>query len=318
MNKNQSIALFGYTGLIGSAILRVFREAGYANIYTPRSGELDLTNYLLVEDFFQKNKPDYVILAAGLVGGIFHNQQFPADFIEKNVFIHANVLKCARAHGVKKTILFGSSCMYPRDCPQPMAEDSLLTGLPEITSLPYAMSKLTAISIASAYNRQIGENRFLSLIPNSVYGPNDNFSFESGHVLSALMARFHDAVKNNVNEINLWGTGVPKREFVYVDDVARACLMLLSLDVRDLEFPLNLGVGYDLSISELADKIAFHVGYFGKITWDASKPDGVMQKLLDSSVIRSIGWDPKVNLDDGLSMTYSWYQDYVSSISRVS
>ncbi len=313
MNNNKTLVLFGSTGLIGSGISKILRGAGYANIFTPSSQEVNLTNYEVVNSYFEKKKPDYVILAAGVVGGILENQNNPADFIEKNVFIHANVLRCAKEYDVKKTILFGSSCMYPRNCPQPMVEEALLTGKPEVTSLPYAISKLMALNIASAYNHQAGENRFLTLIPNSVYGPNDNFSAQSGHVLSALIGKFHDAVNNDLKELNLWGTGSPKREFVYVDDVARACLLLLNSDVSEIEFPLNLGVGHDLSIAELAEKIAYCVGYRGKINWDKSKPDGAMQKLLDSSRIKLLGWKPKVDLNEGLDLTYSWFKKSLES-----
>lgn len=307
MKADARIFVAGHAGLIGSAVMRRLEREGYGHAITMPRSELDLQDARRVESFFEATRPEYVVLAAGRVGGIVENQTYPADFMDENIAIQLNVLKAARRVGVVRLILFGSSCMYPRECLQPMAEDILLSGRPEPTSLPYAMSKLAGTYMCLAYNRQFGDQRFLPVIPNSVYGPNDNFDPKSGHVLSALMARFHDARVRGLESVTLWGSGSPRREFVYSDDIADACLHLLRHDLSALEFPLNIGVGDDISIRQLAEAIADVVGYAGRLEWDGTKPDGAPRKLLDSTRIRKSGWAPKVGLSEGLESTYQWY-----------
>ncbi len=307
MNKADSIFVAGHAGLIGSALVRQLQYRGFENLILRRKVELDLTDARSVNDFFESSRPNYVVLAAGKVGGIIENQSSPADFMNANLAIQLNVVKAAQRFNVRKLILFGSSCMYPRKCPQPMPETALLSGYPELTSLAYAISKLAGIQMCLAYNQQYGEQRFIPVIPNSAYGPNDNFDPQSGHVLSSLICRFHDAVRNDVKLLTLWGTGTSRREFIHADDIARACIKLLSEDTKLLQLPLNIGSGYDFSIRELSEAIAKVVGYSGVIDWDLTKPDGAPQKLLDSSRIRSFGWEPQIGLDEGLKSTYKWY-----------
>ena len=307
MRKDARIFVAGHAGLIGSAVVRRLEREDYSGIIKQPRDQLDLQDAARVAAFFAEVRPEYVVLAAGRVGGIVENQTFPADFMDENIAIQLNVLKVARKAGVNKLILFGSSCMYPRECPQPMAEDILLSARPEPTSLPYAISKLAGTYMCLAYNKQYGDKRFIPVIPNSAYGPNDNFDPKSGHVLSALMARFHEAKLRGADAVTLWGSGSPRREFVHADDIADACLHLLQHDVSALEFPLNIGVGADLSIKELAEKIAEVIGYKGKLAWDPTKPDGAPRKLLDSARLRAFGWQPKIGIADGLRDTYEWY-----------
>ena len=288
-------------------MVRRLAAAGYANLCVAPHAELELTDAPAVERFFDHARPEYVVLAAGRVGGIIENQTYPADFMEQNLAIQLNVLRAAHRTGVRKLILFASSCMYPRECAQPMAETALLSGAPEPTSLAYAISKLAGMQMCLAYNRQYGETRFLPVIPNSAYGPNDNFDPKSGHVLSALIRRFHDAKAEGRTTVTLWGTGTPRREFVHADDIADACIHLLCSDVSGVAFPLNIGVGRDMSIRDLADSVARVVGYAGAIDCDASKSDGAPRKLLDSSRLTGLGWRPKVDFEQGLRATYQWY-----------
>ena len=307
MKKDARIFVAGHAGLIGSAMIRRLEREGYSHLITEPRSQLDLQDTMRVASFFEQTRPEYVVLAAGRVGGIIENQTYPADFMDENIAIQINVLKAARKVGVTKLILLGSSCMYPRECPQPMAEDILLSGRMEPTSLPYAISKLAGTYMCLAYNKQYGDKRFIPVIPNSAYGPNDNFNPKSAHVLSALMSRFHEAKVNGADAVTLWGSGSPRREFVHVDDIADACLHLLQQDVSALEFPLNIGVGSDISIKELAEMIATVAGYTGRLEWDLTKPDGAPRKLLDSSRLQSFGWKPKVIFTEGLSNTYEWY-----------
>jgi GDP-L-fucose synthase len=271
--------------------------------------ELELTDTLAVDRFFSAHSPEYVVLAAGKVGGIIENKTYPADFMNTNLAIQLNVLKAAHRTGVRKLLLFASSCMYPRECPQPMAETALLSGYPEPTSLAYAISKLAGMQMCLAYNQQYGEQRFIPLIPNSAFGPNDDFDPKSGHVLSSLIRRFHEAHETGAKSITLWGSGTPRREFIHTDDIADACVVLLEGDSTKLELPLNLGAGKDYSIRELAEAIARVIGYSGTIEWDTSKPDGAPRKLLDSSRLRAFGWRPSVDFENGLKGTYQWYLD---------
>ena len=298
----------GHAGLIGSAMLRRLEGAGWP-VLTRSRAALDLTDGAAVSGFFAAHRPAYVVLAAGRVGGIVENLSYPFDFIRDNLAIQLNVLQAAHAVGVKKLIFFASSCMYPRDAAQPMSETALLTGVPEPTSLPYAVAKLAGLHMCLAYNRQYGEPRFIPVIPNSVFGPNDEFDPRRGHVLSALIRRFHEAVREGRDEITLWGSGTPRREFLYVEDLADACFALLTGDLDEVSLPLNIGIGTDLSIRELAGKIAEISGFSGRILWDVTKPDGAPCKLLDGERMRAFGWRPGVDLDTGLRATYRWYTE---------
>lgn len=309
MNKTDKIYVAGHTGLIGSAIVRRLQSEGYVNLLLAGHADLELTDAAAVDSFFDEHTPDFVVMAAGRVGGIIENKTYPADFMNANLAIQLNVLKAAHRAGVQKLILFASSCMYPRECPQPMAETALLSGHPEPTSLAYAISKLAGMQMCLAYNQQYGEQRFIPVIPNSAFGPNDNFDPNSGHVLSSLIRRFHEARESGAESITLWGSGTPRREFIHSNDIADACIALLAGDTSTLEFPLNLGTGKDVSIRELAEVIARVIGYSGVIEWDVSKPDGAPRKLLDSSRLSAFGWQPVVDFEDGLKDTYQWYLD---------
>jgi GDP-L-fucose synthase len=318
VEKDAKIFVAGHAGLIGSAVYRRFAREGYSRLITMSRNQLDLRNSAAVTDFFVETRPEHVVLAAGRVGGIIENQVHPADFMEENIAIQLNVMKAARKTGVTRLIFFGSSCMYPRECPQPMAEEVLLSSRPEPTSLPYAISKLAGTYMCLAYNKQYGDKRFIPVIPNSAYGPNDNFDPKSGHVLSALMSRFHEAKMSGAQAVTLWGSGSPRREFVHADDIADACLHLLQNDVSNLEFPLNIGVGSDISIRELAEAIAGVVGYRGQLEWDRTKPDGAPRKLLDSTRLRAFGWSPKTSFTEGLRNTYDWYLQHAAGVPATS
>ncbi|MCP5196304.1 MAG: GDP-L-fucose synthase [Gammaproteobacteria bacterium] len=307
MEEISKIYVAGHTGLIGSAVVRRLERAGFDNLITLTHSDLELTDVVAVERFFDEVMPEFVVLAAGRVGGIVENQTYPADFITTNLAIQLNVLRAAHRTGVQKLILFASSCMYPRECPQPMSETALFSGYPEPTSLAYAVSKLAGMQLCLAYNQQYGEKRFIPVIPNSAFGPNDNFDPESGHVLSALIRRFHEAKQAGVSSVTLWGSGHPRREFIHADDIADACLALLQGDTSKMEFPLNIGTGQDFSICELAEMVARVVGYAGDLGWDTSKPDGAPRKLLDSSRVHTFGWHPTVDFESGLKATYQWY-----------
>jgi len=313
MDKTSRIYVAGHTGLIGSAVKRALDRSGFSNLITAFHRNLQLTDTLSVDSFFDSAKPEFVVLAAGRVGGIVENQTYPADFMNTNLAIQLNVLRAAHRVGVRKLILFASSCMYPRECAQPMQESALFSGYPEPTSLAYAVSKLAGMQMCLAYNQQYGEKRFIPVIPNSAFGPNDNFDLKSGHVLSALIRRFHEAKKAETPSITLWGSGNPRREFIHADDIADACLALLEGDTSQLQFPLNLGTGKDFSIRELAETIANVVGYTGKLEWDTSKPDGASRKLLDSSRLLTFGWRPNVDFMAGLKSTYQWYLDSIAT-----
>ncbi len=304
-SEQSRIFIAGHRGMIGSAFVRHFTSAGFSQLITRSHDELELTDKQAVAAFFAEQRPEVVILAAGKVGGIIENQSYPADFITRNLEIQTNVIHSAHRFGVQRLLLFGSSCMYPRECPQPMAESALLTGKPELTSMAYAMAKLAGVQMCLAYNQQYGEQRFIPVIPNSVYGPNDNFDPRSGHVLSALINRFHSAQRAGDALTTLWGSGTPRREFVYADDLAAACHLLLAADLAAVELPINIGCGYDLSIRELAQLIASVIGYQGDIGWDTSKPDGTLRKLLDSSRINALGWRPATALEAGIRHTYA-------------
>ena len=307
MKSSDLIYVAGHEGLIGSAIVRTLQSSGYNNLLLRTHQELELTNTLLVDQFFDEYKPRYVFLAAGKVGGIVENKTYPADFIRTNLNIQLNVMNAAQKNNINKLIFFGSSCMYPRECKQPMAEDILLSGQPEPTSIAYAIAKLAGLQMCLAYNKQFNEQRFIPVIPNSAYGPHDNFDPNSGHVLSSLITRFHKAKSEGTKSVTLWGSGNPRREFIHADDIAKASLWLMENDTKDIPLPINIGVDYDVSIKELALTIADIVGYEGVIEWDLSKPDGTPRKLLDSSLMRSLGWKSEIDFKDGLKETYNWY-----------
>lgn len=311
MQTNDKVYVAGHRGLIGSAMVRSLHAQGYGNVLVADHDQLELTDTAAVDRFFVEQAPAYVVLAAGKVGGIVENQTYPADFLNTNLSIQLNVLRAAHRAGVRKLILFASSCMYPRECPQPMAESALLSGQPEPTSLAYAVSKLAGMQMCLAYNQQYGERRFIPVIPNSAFGPNDNFDPRSGHVLSALIRRFHEARQTGASSLTLWGSGAPRREFIHADDIASACLALLTSNTDDLSLPVNVGTGYDFSIRELAEHIAQVVGFEGAIEWDTSKPDGAPRKLLDSSRIQSFGWSPTIDFKRGLAETYRWYLEHI-------
>ena len=290
--------------MVGSACVRIFREAGYANLITRTHAELDLRDKAAVDAFYRTERPEYVIDAAAKVGGIAANWNFPVDFLLHNLEIQNNLIRGAHEHGVAKLLFLGSSCIYPKLAPQPLTEDSLLTGLLEPTNEPYAIAKIAGIRLCQAYARQYGA-RFISAMPTNLYGIADNFDLQTSHVLPALIRRFHEAKQRGDAALTLWGTGSPRREFLYADDVAEACLYLL----RHYESPeiVNIGCGEDLTIRELAGKIARLVGFTGPIQWDPSKPDGTPRKLLDVSRIKSLGWAPKTSLDAGLEKAYAWW-----------
>jgi GDP-L-fucose synthase len=266
-----------------------------------------------VEEFFRQEKPEYVLLAAGSVGGIAANRDRPADFLSANLAIELNVVAAAHRAGVRRLILFASSCMYPREAPQPMPETALFAGRPEETSMGYAVAKIAGMQLCLAYNQQFGGKRFVPVIPNSVYGPHDNFDPATGHVLAALIARFHAAKGKGDAKVTLWGSGKPRREFLYADDLAEACWLLLDADLSAVDLPLNIGPGSDSSVRELAQAIAGAVGYRGGIEWDASMPDGAPRKLLNSSRMQRLGWRAQVALDEGIRRTYDWYRANAAS-----
>ena len=306
--------------MVGSAILRALgQQTPQARIITRSHAELDLTSQSAVRQFFNEERPDQVYLAAAKVGGIHANNTYPAEFIYENLMIQANVIHSAFESGVKKLLFLGSSCIYPKAVAQPMREDALLTGILEPTNEPYALAKIAGIKLCESYNRQYGESHgidYRSVMPTNLYGPGDNYHPENSHVIPALIRRFHEAKNTHASSVVIWGSGRPRREFLYVDDMAAACLHVMNLDVsvyqqqtQPMLSHINVGVGHDMTITELAQAIGRVVGFRGGIDFDPTKPDGAMQKLMDSSRLRSLGWSPKVSLDEGLSKAY---QDFLN------
>jgi GDP-L-fucose synthase len=304
MNSSSRIYVAGHRGLVGSAICRRLRKAGYANLLLRDRAQLDLTNRSAVEDFFAAEKPEYVFLAAARVGGILANSTHPVEFLRDNLAIELNVIDAAYRHGVKKLQALGSSCIYPRLAPQPIREEYLLTGPLEPTNEWYAIAKIAGIKLAQAYSKQYGF-RAISLMPTNLYGPEDNFDLQSSHVLPALMRKAHEARVGRVPEMVVWGSGTPRREFMHVDDLADAALFLM-LHYEDPEI-INVGVGSDVTIRELAEIICRVVGYEGRLVFDTSKADGTPQKLLDVSRLESRGWHARIALEEGIAATYDWF-----------
>jgi GDP-L-fucose synthase len=346
MKTDSPIFVAGHKGLVGSAITRKLQSEGYSNLILRSHKDLDLMRQAEVEAFFKAEKPEYVFLAAAKVGGILANNTCPAEFIYENLLVQSNVIHCAYTSGVKKLLFLGSSCIYPRDCPQPMKEEYLLSGKLEPTNEPYAVAKIAGIKMCQAYNRQYG-TRFISVMPTNLYGPGDNFDLETSHVLPALIRKFHEAKTKELEvrggrleakeekqdsvsglkpawaddpptssersersssaSVTIWGTGTPRREFLHVDDLADACVFLMN-HYEESEI-INIGVGQDISISELADLIKDIVGFKGPIQYDRSKPDGTRRKLLDVSRLTRLGWQPEISLREGIEKTYRWYEE---------
>ncbi len=301
MEKNSKIYVAGHRGLVGSAILRALEKQGFTNLITRTSSEVDLRDYNQTADFFAKEKPEYVFLAAAKVGGIQANNTYRAEFLYDNMMIQNNVIHQAHTNDVKKLLFLGSSCIYPKMAPQPLKEDSLLTGTLEPTNEPYAIAKIAGIKMCDAYRSQYNAN-FISAMPTNMYGPNDNYDLNNSHVLPALLRKFHEAKEQNHPEVVVWGTGAPLREFLHSDDLADACLFLMQ-NYDDFGH-VNVGIGEDISIKDLALLIKKIVGYEGNLVWDTSKPDGTPRKLMDVSKINDMGWNAKIGLEEGITKVY--------------
>ncbi len=304
MNKDSKIYIAGHRGMVGSAIVRRLEADGYRNLITRTSADLDLRRQADVEDFFRKEKPEYVVLAAAKVGGILANNTYRADFLYDNLMLEANVIHAAAQSGTQKLLFLGSSCIYPRLAPQPLKEEYLLTGALEPTNEPYAIAKIAGIKLCEAYRDQHGCN-FISAMPTNLYGPGDNYHAENSHVIPGLLRRFHEAKENGDTGITIWGTGTPLREFLYVDDLADACVYLLAH--YDEKLFVNVGSGTEVSIRELAETIAGVTGFSGALHFDATKPDGTPRKLMDSSRMWEMGWQPQTALREGLQKAYACF-----------
>ena len=312
MKTDAKIYVAGHRGLVGSAIVRRLHELGYDNLVLRTRGELDLREQADVREFMAQEKPEYVFMAAATVGGIVANNTYPATFVGDNIMIQTNVIDACYRNQVTKLLFLGSSCIYPRDCPQPMREDYLLSGYLEPTNQPYAVAKIAGIEMVESYNRQYGTT-YISVMPTNLYGPGDNFDLETSHVLPALIRKFHEAKLSQASGVSqpvvLWGTGAPRRELLHVDDMVDACIHLMS-HYNGPGF-VNIGTGEDLSVRELADLVREVVGYDGEVIWDTSKPDGAPRKLLDVSKLSALGWRCKIPLRTGLETTYEWFRDSV-------
>ncbi len=316
MKKDSKIYIAGHRGLVGSAIVKNLQAKGYMNLITRTHSELDLLDQDAVKDFFETQKPEYVVLAAAKVGGIVANNTYRADFIYENLQIQNNIIHQSYLNGVEKLLFLGSTCIYPKNAPQPMPEDCLLTDVLEYTNEPYAIAKIAGIKMCESYNLQYGTN-FISVMPTNLYGPNDNFDLETSHVLPALLRKMHEAKMNNLPKVEIWGSGKPRREFLYSEDMADACVFLLenrdfkdtySSDTKEIRNThINIGTGVDISIKELAQTIKKIVGFEGELYFDDSKPDGTMVKLTNPSKLHSLGWKHKVELEEGIKIVYDWY-----------
>ncbi|MDU1810055.1 GDP-L-fucose synthase [Clostridium perfringens] len=304
MNKNSKIYVAGHRGLVGSAIVRNLQEKGFNNIICRTHKELDLTNQNEVRRFFEEERPEYVFLAAAKVGGIHANNTYPADFIYENLMIQNNVIKAAHDFEVKKLLFLGSTCIYPKMAPQPIKEDYLLTGSLEETNEAYAVAKIAGLEMCKFFKRQYGDN-FISCMPTNLYGPNDNFDLKNSHVLPALIRKFHEAKVNNSEVVEVWGTGKPLREFLYVDDMADACVFLM--ENYDGEQHVNIGTGVEVSIRELAETVKEVVGFAGELVFNTDMPDGTPRKLTTVDKLNGLGWKHKVDLNNGIKMTYKWF-----------
>jgi GDP-L-fucose synthase len=321
--QDERVYVAGHRGMVGSAIVRELQRLGYSTIITRTHAQLDLTNQAAVDTFFAQEKPTQVYLAAAKVGGIYANNTFPAEFIYENLMMQSNVIHQAFCHGVKKLLFLGSSCIYPRMANQPMSEDALLTGKLESTNEPYAIAKIAGIKMCESYNRQYGKVQgvdYRSVMPTNLYGPGDNYHPENSHVIPALIRRFHEAKVNQAPKVLIWGSGKPYREFLYVDDMARASVFVMELDKKQydtatepMQSHLNVGFGFDVTIAQLAQAIAKAVGYHGTIDYDPSKPDGSPKKLMDSNRLNALGWKPNTSLEAGLALAYT---DFLESYTK--
>jgi GDP-L-fucose synthase len=320
MTSQPKIYVAGHRGMVGSAIVRALRAGGHDRFVMRTHAELDLTDQRGVMNLFATEKPNQVYIAAARVGGIHANNTYPAEFIYSNLMVQANVIHAAYTHGVRKLLFLGSSCIYPRLAPQPMREEALLTGTLEPTNEPYAVAKIAGIKLCESYNRQYGTD-YRSVMPTNLYGPGDNYHPENSHVVPAMLRRFHEAKLAGTPSVAVWGTGTPRREFLYVDDMAAACVRVMEMDsptwqanTSPMQRLLNVGYGSDVSIAELAHAVAKAVGYEGKITFDTSRPDGAPRKLIDSSRLHALGWQPKVGLEQGLALAYADFAEHTSSV----
>ena len=319
MNLNEKIYIAGHRGLVGSAIIRELKSRGFTNLLTRTHEQLNLTDQREVNLFFDKEKPDYVILAAAVVGGIHANNTYPADFIYQNMMIEANVIHSSYKNNVKRLLFLGSTCIYPKRVEQPIEENALLSDALEPTNEPYAIAKIAGIKLCESYNRQHGTD-FRSVMPTNLYGINDNFHDENSHVIPALIRRFHEAKVNHSSSVKVWGTGKAMREFLYVDDMAKASLFVLELDAsiykantEPMQSHINVGTGKDISIEQVAEIIRKVVGYNGKLIFDTTKPDGALRKLIDVSRLSNMGWNYSIDIQEGLERTYKWYLSNVST-----
>ncbi|MDE7271917.1 MAG: GDP-L-fucose synthase [Lachnospiraceae bacterium] len=308
MNKSDKIYVAGHRGLVGSAIVRNLEAKGYTNVIGRTHRELDLTSQQAVRDFFEAERPDVVVLAAAKVGGINANNTAPAEFVYENMQIQCNVIQCCHEYHVKKLLFLGSTCIYPRMAPQPIPEDALLTGPLEETNEAYAIAKISGLEMCKFYKRQYGDD-FISCMPTNLYGPYDNYDLSGSHVMPAMIRKFHDAKRDNASSVELWGTGTPLREFLYVDDMADACVFLL--EHYDGEQHVNIGTGKEVTIRELAETVRRVVGYQGEIVWNQDMPDGTPRKLTDVTKLHNLGWTHKVELEEGVQLAYNWFKENV-------
>ena len=323
MNRESRIFVAGHKGLVGSAIVRCMEKNGYSGMLVRTRSQLDLTDQAATRAFFERERPEYVFLAAAKVGGILANSTYPAEFIFENLMVQCNVIHSAYLAGVKRLLFLGSSCIYPKRAPQPMKEEHLLSGELEPTNESYAVAKIAGIKMCEAYNRQYG-TRFISVMPTNLYGPNDNFDLQNSHVLPALIRKFHEAKERGAKEVVIWGTGNPRREFLHVDDMAEACVFLMglnedayrSLATRYPSLLLNVGTGKDVTIRELAETVREVVGFDGDLRFDTDKPDGTPRKLLDVSRLGGLGWRAKTGLRDGIESTYRWFLSHQEEIRQ--
>ncbi|MFD0047940.1 GDP-L-fucose synthase family protein [Actinomycetes bacterium NPDC127524] len=313
MKKDSKIYIAGHRGLVGSSILRALESQGYNNLIYKTSTELDLRDKKEVDNFFENYKPEFVFLAAAKVGGIVANNEYPADFIRDNLLIQTCMIDAAFRNNVEKLLFLGSTCIYPKLAPQPLKEEYLLTGELEPTNEAYAIAKIAGIKMCESYNRQYG-TKYISAMPTNLFGPNDNFDLHTSHVLPALLRKFHEAKENNSPFVEMWGTGTPKREFLYSDDLADACVFLMN-NYEGSEI-VNIGVGEDISIKELGEKVKKVVGFEGEIQFDTSKPDGTPRKLVDVTKLNALGWKAKISLEDGLTKAYQWFLENETSLIK--